>query len=122
MDITKLSLTETLEALDKGEFSIEELNDSYLERIKKYNPDLNAYLVINDTSDGIPAAIKDLISTKDMRTSSGSKIIEDYTPPFNATVIDRLIANGISLIGKTNQDEFAMGSSGENSAFGVTRN
>lgn len=129
MDITKLSLLETLDALEKGDFSLDELNKAYLERIQRYNPDLNAYLFVNehssltdDNSVGIPAAIKDLISTKDIRTSSGSKIIEDYMPPFNATVIDRLIANGVSLIGKTNQDEFAMGSSGENSAFGVTRN
>lgn len=122
MDITTLTLTETIKALKDGEFSEEELNKAYLDRIKSLNDKLNVYLDVQDSSKGIPAGIKDLISTKGIRTSAGSKIIESYNPPFNATVIDRLLANGVSVIGKTNQDEFAMGSSGENSAFGVTKN
>jgi aspartyl-tRNA(Asn)/glutamyl-tRNA(Gln) amidotransferase subunit A len=122
MDLTTLTLKETLELLEKKEITTKELSEAYLERIKKYNSELNVYLDIQENTFGIPAAIKDLISTKGVRTSSGSKIIENYKPPYNATVIKRLQKNGVSVVGKTNQDEFAMGSSGENSAFGVTKN
>ncbi len=121
-DPTGLTLIQTLKALEAKDFSLEELNKAYLERIKKYNPDLNVYLDINEESGGIPAAIKSLISTKGIRTNAASKIIENYKPPFNATVIDNLFGQNVSVIGKTNQDEFAMGSSGENSAFGPTKN
>ena len=121
-DITSLTLTQTLKALEEKQFSLEDLNKAYLERVKKYNPDLNVFLDINENSSGIPAAIKSLISTKGLKTSSASKIIENYIPPFNATVIEHLISDNVSVIGKTNQDEFAMGSSGENSAFGPTKN
>ena len=121
-DLTQLTLKQTLDLLEKKETSFQELTDAYLARIKKFNPELNAFLDVQEDSLGIPVAIKDLISTKDVRTSSGSKIIENYKPPFDATVIERLIVNGVSVIGKTNQDEFAMGSSGENSAFGSTKN
>ncbi|MBI2595594.1 Asp-tRNA(Asn)/Glu-tRNA(Gln) amidotransferase subunit GatA [Candidatus Daviesbacteria bacterium] len=121
-DIQSLTLTETMQALERKEFSEGELNLTYQKRIAKLNDKLNVYLDIQVTKTGIPAAIKDLISTKGIRTSAGSKIIENYKPPYNATVINKLIANGVSLIGKTNQDEFAMGSSGENSAYRVTKN
>lgn len=122
MDITKLTLLETIKALEEKQFSDAELNESYIKRIKELNPKLNAFLDVNENSKGIPAAIKSLISTKELRTSTASKIIENYQAPYNATVIDKLMASGVSVIGKTNQDEFAMGSSGENSAFGMTRN
>jgi aspartyl-tRNA(Asn)/glutamyl-tRNA(Gln) amidotransferase subunit A len=122
MDITSLTLIQTISALKEKKFSEEELNKAYFERIEKYNEKLNVYLDIQENSSGIPAAIKDLISTKGIRTSAGSKIIESFKPPYNATVIEKLSQNNVSVIGKTNQDEFAMGSSGENSAFGVTKN
>jgi aspartyl-tRNA(Asn)/glutamyl-tRNA(Gln) amidotransferase subunit A len=122
MDLTSLTLKQTLELLEKKEITTQELFAAYLKRIKQYNPELNAYVDIQENSLGIPVAIKDLISTKDIRTASGSKIIEGYKPPFDATVIERLKEKGVSVIGKTNQDEFAMGSSGENSAFGATKN
>lgn len=122
MDITKLTLIETIEGLKKGEFSEEELNKAYHARIAEYGEKLNVFLDINETSTGIPMAVKSLISTKGLKTSSASKIIENYDPPYNATVIDKLSSHNIGVIGKTNQDEFAMGSSGENSAFGVTKN
>lgn len=121
-DITSLTLTQTLKALANKEFLLEDLNKAYLERIKKYNPELNVFLEVNELCAGVPAAVKSLISTGGLKTSSASKIIENYRPPFNATVIDNLVGQGVSVIGKTNQDEFAMGSSGENSAFGPTKN
>lgn len=121
-DITSLSLTETLKAVKKKDFSTVELNKEYLSRIMKNNPWLNAYLFVNKKSNKIPAAIKDVISVMDMPMTCGSKILEDYIPPYNASVIERLMANGISTIGKTNLDEFAMGSSGENSAYAKAKN
>ncbi len=121
-DITSLSLTETIGALKDKKFSKKELNDSYLERVKKLNGKLNAFLFVNEESSEIPAAIKDLISVKGFPMTCGSKILENYVPPYNATVIERLTAKGVSTIGKTNLDEFAMGSSGENSAYGPTKN
>ncbi|MDO8573274.1 MAG: Asp-tRNA(Asn)/Glu-tRNA(Gln) amidotransferase subunit GatA [Candidatus Daviesbacteria bacterium] len=121
-DITKLTLIETIEALEKKEFSEEELNKAYFERITKLNPKLNAYLEIEKNSCGIPAAIKDVISTKGIKTTAGSKILSNYIPQYNATVIDKLSEQNISIIGKTNCDEFAMGGSGENSAYGPTKN
>jgi aspartyl-tRNA(Asn)/glutamyl-tRNA(Gln) amidotransferase subunit A len=121
-DITSLTLTQTLAALDKKEFSKEELNKAYLDRIKRLNKNLNAYLYVNEDSQEVPAAIKDLIAISGMPQTNGSKILEGYTPVFDATVIKKLKDNGISFNGKVNLDEFAMGSSGENSAYGVTKN
>jgi len=122
MDITKLTLLETIEGLKNGDFSEAELNKAYHDRILEHGKKLNVFLDLNENSTGIPVAVKSLISTKGLKTSSASKIIENYDPPFNATVIDKLASHNVSVIGKTNQDEFAMGSSGENSAFGVTKN
>ena len=121
-NLTGLTLGETINGVKAKKFSVEEVNRAYLERIKKIDDKLNAYLWVNENSDGIPAAIKDLISTKGITTTAGSKILENYAPPYNATVVGKLLENGISVIGKTNLDEFAMGSSGENSAYGATKN
>lgn len=122
MDIIKLTLAETIKALEEKQFSEKELNKAYFERIDSLNPKLNAFLEVIETKKGMPAAIKDIISTKGIKTTAGSKILENYIPPFNATVVERLLEQNISIIGKTNHDEFAMGSSGENSAYGVTKN
>lgn len=121
-DITLLTLTQTLEALKTKEFSKEELNRAYLDKINTLNPKLNIFLEVKEDTKGIPAAIKDVIVTKDIKTTAGSKILSNFIPPYNASAVERLLEKGVSIIGKTNCDEFAMGSSGENSAYGVTKN
>ncbi|OGE64561.1 glutaminyl-tRNA synthase (glutamine-hydrolyzing) subunit A [Candidatus Daviesbacteria bacterium RIFCSPLOWO2_02_FULL_36_7] len=121
-NITSLTLTETLEALKRKDFSEEELNKAYLEGIEKFNPKLNAFLEVRKNKSGIPAAIKDAIITRGIKTTAGSKILSNFIPPYNATVIENLLEQGVSVLGKTNCDEFTMGSSGENSAYGVTKN
>lgn len=117
-----LTLVQTIKALQSKKFSLQELNKSYLERIKKLNPQLNSYLYVNEKCKKIPAAIKDVIITKDIPTTASSKILENYLPPYDATVIKMLDTEGVGIIGKTNCDEFAMGSSNENSAYGVVKN
>jgi aspartyl-tRNA(Asn)/glutamyl-tRNA(Gln) amidotransferase subunit A len=101
---------------------------------EKLNDTLNAFLAIDregalqrvENSSGalagIPVAVKDNLCVVGMQTSCGSRILGDYHPPYNATVIQRLIDAGAIIIGKTNCDEFAMGSSNENSAFGPVKN
>lgn len=122
MDITNLALTKTITALKDKKFSEEELNRAYFKRIEKLNSKLNIFLEVKKNSQGIPVAIKDIISTQNIKTTAGSKILSNFIPPYNATVVDRLLAQKVSIIGKTNMDEFAMGSSGENSAYGASLN
>ena len=122
MNITSLTLTETIKALKEKQFSEDELNKAYLERINSLNPKLNAFLDVEKPNKGIPAVIKDVIVTSGIKTTAGSKILSNFIPPYNATVIDKLLEQNITIIGKTNHDEFAMGGSGENSAFGPTKN
>src|SRR4028118_81966 len=106
---------------------------------EKLNPQLNAFLTIerdyainraaeieNASEDlllaGLPIAVKDNICTRFSQTSCGSRILGDYNPPYDATAVKRLEKTGAIIVGKTNMDEFAMGSSNENSAFGAVRN
>lgn len=122
MKITDMTLLEIIEGIQAKRFSEEEMVGSYLSRIGKLNPKLNAFLEISKPHAGIPVAVKDIIVTRGIKTTAGSKILEGFIPPYDATVVEKLLDQGMSVIGKTNCDEFAMGSSGENSAFGVTKN
>ena len=122
------------EGLKKGEFSIEEIFNHYLVKIGAENKKLNAYLsTLNFEKDGIshgergelygiPAAIKDNILIDGTVATAGSKILANYISAYDATVIAKLKKAGVQFLGKTNLDEFAMGSSTENSAFGPTKN
>jgi aspartyl-tRNA(Asn)/glutamyl-tRNA(Gln) amidotransferase subunit A len=121
-DITSLSLLETLESLKNGEFTEQELNQAYKQRIAELNPKLNAYLEVLNPESGVPAGIKDIIITQNIKTTAGSKILSNFIPPYDATVMKKLKGQNVSILGKTNLDEFAMGSSGENSAYGPTKN
>ncbi|HOT75899.1 MAG TPA: Asp-tRNA(Asn)/Glu-tRNA(Gln) amidotransferase subunit GatA [Candidatus Wallbacteria bacterium] len=119
--------------IDAKEISEAELMESAVRRSKETNGLLNAFLSINGGAEGfsgvknsfwagIPVALKDNIVTKGIKTTAGSKILENYTPIYDATVVQKLKNAGAPIVGKTNMDEFAMGSSTENSAFGVTKN
>lgn len=142
MNIQNLTLIEARKALDAGEYTAEYLTKAFLEVIAEKNPELNAYLevfeksALNDAQKadrmikegeqqeltGIPIAIKDNILIKGKITSSASKILENYVASYDASVIEKLKKQGVVILGRTNMDEFAMGSSTENSAFGPTRN
>ncbi len=123
------TLTLTAEAandlLAAGDISSDELFAAYLAAIGERNPELHAYLHVcegGSPGEGIPIAIKDVIGTKGVPTTAGSKILESYVPVYDATVAARCKQRGLRLLGKTNTDEFAMGSSTENSAYGPTHN
>jgi aspartyl-tRNA(Asn)/glutamyl-tRNA(Gln) amidotransferase subunit A len=131
------------EALLAKKTSARELVKDFYGRIERRNPELNAFLALSperayaqaDRVDaaiakgqpllplaGVPVAVKDVISMQSVRTTCGSRILENYTPPYDATAIERLEKAGAVVLGKTNCDEFAMGSSNENSAYGPVRN
>jgi len=86
------------------------------------DPELNAYIDVNSVGDGVPIAIKDNIQVKNWSVTSGSNILQGYIAPYNATVIEKMIAAGLSPFGRTNMDEFAMGSTTESSFYGKTQN
>jgi aspartyl-tRNA(Asn)/glutamyl-tRNA(Gln) amidotransferase subunit A len=137
------SIDSIREGLLKKEFSAVELTRESLEYAERENPKTNAYLRLSPERAlaaaarvdetlargeelgrlaGVPVAVKDVILTKGLRTTCASKILENYIPPYDATAIERIEAAGGVILGKTNCDEFAMGSSNENSAYGPVRN
>jgi aspartyl-tRNA(Asn)/glutamyl-tRNA(Gln) amidotransferase subunit A len=120
IDVLRLTAEGANELLDTKEMSGTELFAAYAQR----DDDLHAYLYRCDgpTGEGIPIALKDVIGTKGVPTTAGSKILESYVPVYDATVTANCKSHGLQLLGKTNTDEFAMGSSTENSAFGPSRN
>lgn len=142
MDLTSLTIKQAHEGLIKGDFTSVDLTKAYLKNIKEKDKDLNAFLSVSEKTalqeakeaderiksgkatilTGIPCAIKDAILVQGRRCTSASKILENYVAPYDATVIKKLKEQGVVILGKTNLDEFAMGSSTENSAFGVTKN
>jgi aspartyl-tRNA(Asn)/glutamyl-tRNA(Gln) amidotransferase subunit A len=124
IDTLRLTAEAARGLLERREVSSRELHEAYLGAIGERDPELHAYLrtVAAPPGDGVPIAFKDLISTKGVETTAGSRILEGYRPVFDATVASRCYDAGLNLLGKTNMDEFAMGSSTENSAFGPTRN
>ena len=139
IDVKNLTIRKAHEHLVKGDFTARELAEAYLAEIKKKNPSINAYLEIYDDVlkqaeeaqklvspknilAGIPLAIKDNILIRGRRVQSASKILDGYVAPYDATAIEKLKKAGAVFIGRANMDEFAMGGSTENSAFGVTKN
>jgi aspartyl-tRNA(Asn)/glutamyl-tRNA(Gln) amidotransferase subunit A len=124
IDTLRLTAERAMDLLEGGEVSPQELRAAYAEAIEARDPELHAYLttVPDPEGDGVPIAFKDLISTRGIETTAGSKILAGFRPVFDATVAARCKEAGLPLLGKTNMDEFAMGSSTENSAFGPSRN
>ena len=120
------------DGLAKGHFTVQEIFKKYSDKIKKENKNLNAYLstfdfkllTLNSQAPlaGVPAAIKDNLLIDGTVCTAGSKILKNYVSAYDATVIKKLRKAGVTFLGKTNMDEFAMGSSTENSAYGVTKN
>jgi len=143
MDIVGLTIEKFHQALEAGDTTVRQVCEKLFERIEALNDTLGTFLILDreqalkraDQIDrertngaslksltGVPMAIKDNICTRQLRTTCGSKILHNNIPPYNATVIERLLDAGAIILGKTNCDEFAMGSSNENSAFRPVRN
>jgi len=145
MILHELTIHQLQELLRKKEVKAEEVTRALLERIEQVEDRLHSYITITPDKAleqaraaderlarggasnypallGIPLAIKDVLCTQGIRTTCGSRILENFVPPYDATVISKLKEQGAIILGKTNMDEFAMGSSTENSAFGITRN
>ena len=141
-DILKLTITELIEKLKTRELRSVDVTKAALERIKERNDSINAYITICEEEalkqaeisdqklddgeagmlEGVPLGIKDLFCTKGIKTTAASKILADFIPPYESTVTQKLLDEGAIFLGKLNMDQFAMGGSGETSAFGDTVN
>ncbi|WP_026895215.1 Asp-tRNA(Asn)/Glu-tRNA(Gln) amidotransferase subunit GatA [Clostridiisalibacter paucivorans] len=144
MDIYRLSISEMGNMLRNKEISSEELVSKYLDRLEELEDKVSSFITLRNREEiveeareidrkisngeelpplaGVPVAIKDNIATKGIKTTCASKILENFVPPYDATIIKKLKAQGAIIVGKTNMDEFAMGSSTENSTFKTTKN
>jgi aspartyl-tRNA(Asn)/glutamyl-tRNA(Gln) amidotransferase subunit A len=140
--LTDLTLTQAQAQLRAGDITAVELTQAHLDRIRTLDPQVRAFLTVTEETAlaaaeradqcrragddapllGIPLAIKDVLSTQGVPTTCGSRILEGFIPPFTATAVQRLLDAGAIMLGKTNTDEFAMGSSTENSGYFVTHN
>jgi aspartyl-tRNA(Asn)/glutamyl-tRNA(Gln) amidotransferase subunit A len=135
MDLTRLTLTEAMELLEAGEATAKEIHRALYERAERLEPELGAYLHLEDAYvppeggaeesgrlRGLPVSVKDNICVRGLPATAGSRMLEGFTAPYDATVVARLRREGATFLGKTNCDEFAMGSSNESSAFRPARN
>lgn len=142
MELKNLKIAELREALDSKKVSAREVTEYYLDRIKKYDAELECYITVTEEKalkqadaaqkridegkssalTGIPIAVKDNICTEGVLTTCSSKILEEFVPPYNATVMEKLESENIVMLGKVSLDEFAMGGSTQTSAFKKTKN
>lgn len=131
MSILGKSVIELLTLLKKKKISSKELYSYFVNRIKRYNPKINAFLTVNQSLEKafdkknwekIPIAVKDNFCTQGLRTTASSKVLDNFIPPYESTVTQRLLNNGFLIIGKTNMDAWAHGSSTETSDYGATKN
>ena len=136
------TLVELTRSLDAGDFSSRELTQHLLGRIDRLDGELNSFITVTheqalaaaDAADaaraagkagtltGLPLALKDIFCTQDVKTTAGSRMLDSFIAPYDATVVEKLKAAGTVSLGKTNMDEFAMGSSNENSHYGPVKN
>ncbi|QOR69588.1 Asp-tRNA(Asn)/Glu-tRNA(Gln) amidotransferase subunit GatA [Ruania alkalisoli] len=142
-DLTRLTAADLAGRLRSGEVTSVEVTQAHLDRIAAVDGPVHAFLHVNSEEAlataadvdarraagedlhelaGVPIAVKDVVVTKDQVTTAGSKILDGWIPPYDATLVEKLRAAGMPILGKTNMDEFAMGSSTEHSAYGPTRN
>lgn len=142
VDLLKASFTEISDAVTTKKVSAKEVTEFFLSRTKKIDGKLNSFITVDETAmkqaeaidqqiaqgkkpgklAGVPFGIKDMFCTKGLKTTAGSKILENFVPPYDSTVVHRLKKQGVVVLGKLNQDEFAMGSSNETSFYGAVKN
>ena len=138
-NILSASMTELAEGIATGKLKSAQVTQKFMEQTEKHNPKINAFITLNEKSlelaesidkkiaageklgplAGVPVGIKDMLCTKGLKTTAGSKMLSSYVPPYSSTVVNKLEAAGAITFAKCNQDEFAMGSSNEISAAGL---